>query len=128
MEEVRRELRAIDLHHEDTFIGTLERLDGVMNDDGRRSVDVVLLALLLPDEGETVRAKTALSAEDYAKADRAHMTNGTYVQVTGRLLPGRQPRQLMSVSRFDLISPVIASQNGCSLLQSLARKWRVKCK
>jgi len=111
IEEVRRELRAIELHQEDTFIGTVERLDGVMDGDGRRSGDVVL-ALLLPDEGETVRAKTALSAEDYAKADRAHMTNGTYVQVTGRLLPGRQPRQLMSISRFDLISQVIASQNG----------------
>lgn len=102
IEELRRELRATESHREDTFIGTVERLDGTIDDDGRRSGDVIL-ALLLPDEGETVRAKMTLSADDYAKADKAHMSNGTYVQVAGRLLPGRQPRQITNISRFELI-------------------------
>ncbi|WDR90338.1 hypothetical protein [Burkholderia ambifaria] len=102
IEEVRRELRAQDLHEEDAFIGTVERLDGEMSTDGRRSGQVVL-SLLLPDEGETVRVRTVLSADDYAKADRAHMTNGAYVRVVGRLRPGRQPRQLTDMSSFELL-------------------------
>lgn len=103
IEEVRRELRAVERHQEDTFVGTVERLDGEMGDDGRRS-GTVILSLLLPDEGETVRARTVLSADDYRKADQAHMTNGAYIQVAGRLLPGRQPRQLVNVSKFSLLT------------------------
>lgn len=103
IEEVRRELRTQEPHDEDTFIGTVERLDGVMEEGGRRSGDVIL-ALLLPDEGETVRSRVSLSADEYAKADSAHMTNGAYVRVTGRLRPGRQPRQLTDLSCFDIIA------------------------
>jgi len=102
IEEVRRELRTQEQHIEESFIGTVERLDGVLDDSGRRSGDVIL-ALLLPDEGETIRAKVSLSADDYSKADTAHMTNGAYVRVNGRLRPGHQPRQLTNVSYFDLI-------------------------
>ena len=103
IEEVRRELRSQEQHLEESFIGTVERLDGVMDERGHRSGDVIL-ALLLPDEGETIRAKASLSADDYRKADKAHMTNGAYVRVTGRLLPGRQPRQLTEVSCFEHIA------------------------
>ena len=103
VEEVRRELRALELEADDTFIGTVERLDGTMDDDGRRSGDVIL-ALLLPDEGETVRAKISLPADDYENAITAHRTNGAYVRVVGRLRPGRQPRQLTSVVRFELLA------------------------
>lgn len=102
IEEVRRELRTQEQHLEESFIGTVERLDGSMDESGRRAGDVIL-ALLLPDEGETVRVKVSLSADDYRKADTAHMTHGTYVRVTGRLRPGRQPRQLTGVSCFELI-------------------------
>lgn len=103
IEEVRRELRPVEFHEEDTFIGTVERLKGEMGPDGRRAGDVVL-SLLLPDEGETVRARVVLSADDYERADWAHMHNGTYVRVTGRLGPGRQPRSLTHVTRFELLS------------------------
>jgi hypothetical protein len=103
IEEVRRELRTQEQHDEESFIGTVERLDGAMDESGRRSGDVIL-ALLLPDEGETVRVKVSLSADDYGKADTAHMTNGAYVRVTGRLRPGRQPRQLTDISYFELIA------------------------
>lgn len=103
IEEVRRELRTQEQHEEDSFIGTVERLDGVMDESGRRSGDVIL-ALLLPDEGETIRSKVSLSADDYSKADAAHMSNGAYVRVTGRLRPGRQPRQLTDISSFELIA------------------------
>lgn len=100
IEEVRRELRACELEQTETFIGTVERLEGEMGADGRRS-GVVVLALLLADEGETVRARIVLHADDYAIADQAHMTNGAYVRVTGRLRPGRQPRQLTDISLFE---------------------------
>lgn len=102
IEEVRRELRANELHEEDTFIGTVERLDGEMGMDGRRS-GCVVLSLLLPDEGESVKARTVLLADDYAKADHAHMTDGAYVRVTGRLRPGRQPPQLTDMTNFEIL-------------------------
>lgn len=104
IEEVRRELRAVELYQKDTFVGTVEGLDGDLNADGRRSGEV-FLSLLLRDEGETVRARTMLSTEDYIKADRAHMTSGAYVRVYGHLQPGRQPRQLTDVSSFEVIVP-----------------------
>lgn len=102
IEEIRRELRATELHQEDTFIGTVERLDGEMGADGRRYGSVVL-ALLLRDEGETVMARTILTPDEYEIADAAHMTHGAYVKVTGRLLPGRQPRQLAEMKKFELL-------------------------
>lgn len=101
IEEVRRELRSNEKHVEDVFIGTVERLDGEMGEDGRRSGEVIL-SLLLP-EGEQVRSRTSLNAEQYAKADQAHMTESTYVKVAGKLHPGRQPRQLSELRAFDLI-------------------------
>jgi hypothetical protein len=102
IEEIGRELRSVETNRLDTFIGTVERLDGEMGDDGRRS-GAVVLSLLLADEGESVRARAVLSAEDYATADRAHMTNGAYVLVTGCLRPGRQPRQLINTTNFTLL-------------------------
>lgn len=102
VEEIRRELLSVEKEQQDTFVGTVERLDGEMGDDGRRS-GIVVLAILLPEEGESVRARTILTPEQYAIADEAHMTNGTYVRVTGRLRPGRQPRQLTDVSGFNIV-------------------------
>ncbi|SEL82208.1 hypothetical protein SAMN05216359_11842 [Roseateles sp. YR242] len=102
IEEVCRALRASDPHREAAFIGSVERLDGEMGQDGRRSGDV-LLAILLPEEGETVRVRAMLNADSYEKAHRAHMRSGAYVQVTGQLLSGRQPRQLVAVSGFELL-------------------------
>jgi hypothetical protein len=101
IEEVRRELRSSEQQTDDTFIGTVERLDGEMGTDGRRSGEIIL-SLLLP-EGEQVRARANLNAVDYEKADKAHMTEGFYVKVAGQLNPGRQPRQLSNLRSFDLI-------------------------
>lgn len=102
IEEIRSELRSIEGSREDTFVGTVERLDGDLGDDGRRAGDVILA--LLMREGESVRVRTTLSADDYATADRAHMSGGAYVRVTGTLHPGRQPRLLTSASHFELIA------------------------
>lgn len=102
VEEIRRELRSVEREQQDTFIGTVERLDGEMGDDGRRS-GAVVLAVLLAEEGESVRARTVLTPEQYAIADQAHMTNGAYVRVTGKLRPGRQPRQLADITDFRIV-------------------------
>jgi hypothetical protein len=102
VEEIRRELRSVEREQQDTFIGTVERLDGEMGDDGRRS-GAVVLAVLLAEEGESVRARTVLTPEQYSIADQAHMTNGAYVRVTGRLRPGRQPRQLTDITDFGIV-------------------------
>lgn len=101
IEEVRRELRAKEQQLEDAFPGTVERLDGEMGPDGKRSGEIIL-SLLTPD-GEQVRASANLNAADYEKADKAHMTEGAFVKVTGKLHPGRQPRQLSDITSFELM-------------------------
>ncbi len=103
IELLRRELRSGENEHEDVFVGTVERLDGEMSDSGTRSGEVIL-SLLLSDE-ETVRARVSLSSADYALADRAHMRDGCYVRVRGKLRHGRQPRQLTNVTLFELLDP-----------------------
>lgn len=102
IEEIRRELRAVESRQLETFIGTVERLEGEMGDDGRRS-GVVVLSLLLADSGDSIRARTVLNADDYAKADHAHMTNGAYIRVHASLRPGRQPQQLTDMRSFEVI-------------------------
>ncbi len=102
VEEVRRELIAQEKDEMDSYIGTVERLEGEMGEDGRRSGPVVL-ALLLP-EGEIVRARTVLDADAYFKADKAHMSAGAYVRVTGVLRQGRQPRALTEAKSFELLT------------------------
>jgi len=98
IEEVRRELRSKEQHLEDVFPGTVERLDGEMGPDGKRSGEVIL-SLLSPD-GEQVRVRANLNAAQYEQADKAHMQDGAFVTVTGKLHPGRQPRQLSDIKSF----------------------------
>lgn len=74
-----------------------------MGPDGKR-LGEVLLAILLPD-GESVRARVHLNAEQYAEADRAHMNDGAYIRVAGMLHPGRQIRALSDIQRFELLAP-----------------------
>jgi hypothetical protein len=102
IEEIRRELRDFEGHTTDTFIGTVERLSGEMGEQGKRAGEVLLNLLI---QGESVRAKLLLSSEQYEEADKAHMNEGAYVQVRGKLQPGRQPRQLSELSLFKLILP-----------------------
>ncbi|NKL63909.1 hypothetical protein GFM09_21615 [Rhizobium leguminosarum bv. viciae] len=103
IEEVRRALKAHEEDEDDSFIGTVEKMEGVMGADGRRT-GPVMLALLLPD-GEIVRARVDLDAEDYLKANAAHLSHGSYVRLKGRLRQGRQPRQLLNIETFEWLSP-----------------------
>jgi hypothetical protein len=101
IEEVGRALRSAETHREDTFVGTVESLNGEIGSDGRRAGEVIL-ALLMKDERELIRARIDLTADQYEVADRAHMTYGAYVLVAGKLHPGRQPRSLTEIRRFEM--------------------------
>ncbi len=103
IDEVGAALKKVESYLPDTFIGTVEHLAGEMGDDGRRAGEV-LLALLMP-ESEVVRARVQLDAEQYARADHAHMIDGVYIKVTGKLHPGRQPRSFTDMSSFEVLWP-----------------------
>lgn len=102
IEEVRRELHSKEHHLEDVFPATVERLDGEMGPGGKRAGEVIL-RLLTADGDELVRARASLTAEQYEQADKAHMKDGAFVTVTGKLHPGRQPRQLSDIKSFELM-------------------------
>jgi len=102
IEEVRKELRSVELEEPESYIGTVERLDGDMGEDGSRSGSA-LLVLFLTDEGQSVRAHVSLDSKQYTAAIRAHETNGVYVRVTGRLRSGQQPRNLTEIAQFELV-------------------------
>lgn len=96
--EVHHALKPAERHKEDLFLGTVERLNGEMGTDGRRYGEVVLS--LLSDDGELIKARADLNAHQYLLADKAHMTEGAYIFVIGKLHPGRQPLALTDISYF----------------------------
>ena len=104
IDDVRRDLRNSERQkkREDVFMATVEHLAGEIDDNNRRSGDVILN---LYQEDEIIKAKTNLDARQYTDADTAHMTAGSYVRIKGKLHPGNQPRNLTDVSLFELIMP-----------------------
>jgi len=100
-DEIARELKPADIDIEDTFYGTVEVLDGIIGSDDKRSGDVVL-HLLLP-KGEIIKTRVNLNAEQYKKANKAHMAaHNAYIKVRGKLKPGKQPQRMTDISDFDL--------------------------
>jgi hypothetical protein len=102
IDEVRRELRTTSEQMEDTFIATVERLDGDLGEDGRRSGEVIFN---LYKGDEIIRAKANLNTTQYGQADIAHMTADAYIKMKGRLHSGNQPRSLTNISLFELLLP-----------------------
>lgn len=102
IDEVGRRLRAQVQHQDGKFVGTVEGLEGEMGPDGRRYGDVLLS--ILTTEGERVEARASLDAEQYAKAYSAHWNEKGFVQIIGRLHPGRQPRRLTNITEFELVA------------------------
>jgi hypothetical protein len=66
----------------DTFIGTVEELNGDLGLDGRRSGEVILNLLV---GTEIVKTKLNLNADQYHDAIRAHERGPAYVRVRGKL-------------------------------------------
>jgi hypothetical protein len=105
IDDVRRELRDTAQEkkkQEDVFMASVERLDGELGNDGNRSGEVIFN---LYQGAEIIRARTTLDAEQYSKADKAHMTADTYIKLKGKLHSGNQPRNFTEISQFDLIMP-----------------------
>jgi uncharacterized protein DUF4365 len=105
IEEVQRNLTPTDSEHRDVYVGTVQELEGEMNESGRRE-GFVVLNLLLSESGESVRARTYLGADDHATAIRAYEKEGSYVEVKGILRSGRQPRALEKPEGFRLIRSI----------------------
>ena len=100
IDEVRDVLRSTERIKEDLFFATVESLNGVMGNDGRRFGQVVFRVVSAPEE-KPVRARAELSPDDYAKADRAHMSDHAYALFNARLHPGRQPRILTDLDEIE---------------------------
>lgn len=99
IEEVRVALKSESTILDGTFIGTVEELDGDVGDDGRR-FGLVTVTLLLHETDQVVAARLFLNADQYAEAHRAHITDGAYVCVTGKLQSKRQPYVFTEVTEF----------------------------
>ncbi len=83
-----------------SFVGQVETLNGNLNTDGRRHGEVVLELLF---ENELVRARVELSPDQYADADKAHMS-GSPVILKGELHRGRRTHRLSNVTQFKTVS------------------------
>jgi len=103
IDDVRQELRAVELDRDDVFIGTVEHLNGEFSMEGNRAGEVVVALLLR--EGEIIKARVLLDQEQYARAVTAHLDDRALVRIAGRLRPGRQPRTMTDVTSFVLVGP-----------------------
>lgn len=102
IDDVQRELSRYDAQREETFMATVEGLEGDL-DANQNRVGAVYLNLL--QEDEIIRARANLNANQYQEANLAHMTAGAYVRVRARLHSGKQPRLLSDISHFELLMP-----------------------
>jgi hypothetical protein len=100
IEQVRAALRPAQDAKEQTFIGIVDELKGDLGPGEEREGEVILDLLV---DGESVKAKVNLSAEHHRIAFDAYGKGKAYVQVTGKLNPGNQPRKLTDVKGFSLV-------------------------
>lgn len=103
IEKVHRALRPLPAGDTDQImIGTVETLNGDVDEKGRRCGEVVL-SLLLPDEDELIIARTNLSAGDYEKAVAAHEKGRSYVKLRGQLKRGVRISRIDNPEGFTLV-------------------------
>jgi hypothetical protein len=93
---IAQHLRGEDQGARRTFVGSVETLNGDLDQDGHRFGQVEVLIFL---DGEVVRAKLELSADNYAIADQAHM-RGEYVTFTGVLRRGARKGTVAEIGDF----------------------------
>ena len=97
IEDISRSLKPKDKKDSDTFVGTVETLNGNVGDDGRRSGDVTFV--ILRSDGESIKAKANLNAEDYEIAVHAHEKGEAFISFNANLL-----RRMNSTPRLDNIT------------------------
>ena len=81
-----------------SFTGVVDQLRGQEGSDGRMTGEVVLF---VQEGGESIRARTELSADQYQTAGRAHLANEP-VFFRGYLIRGPRINRVDSVSDFRL--------------------------
>ena len=79
------------------FVAQIDELRGEVGDDGRRQGEIVLT--LFHDE-EVVRCRANLDADQYAIADKLHMSTG-YAILVGTLVRGSRISQISNIRRFE---------------------------
>ncbi len=100
IETVARRLRPEARLTRQRLVGFVETLNGRPSKDNRPEGQVVLR--VIPPEGEVVRARAELNAEDYAVADRAHMRNLPF-SLEGVLRPVGRTFRIDEVAGFEII-------------------------
>lgn len=100
IDQIKNYLRPVNSELTDTFFGTVESLNGNIDNDGKRSGEVRLSLIM---ESAIVNARVMLNSEYYELADKAHMNAGLLVKIKGRLLPGKQIRLLDEISDFSIV-------------------------
>jgi hypothetical protein len=99
IEQIREKLRPTDELKETIFVGTVEKLSGVRDSEGRRSGEVTLSVI---HQDEILPTKANLSADEYEIADRAHMS-GLMVSLKGNLHLGLRVNKINDISDFKLL-------------------------
>ncbi|MEM9457555.1 MAG: hypothetical protein AAGF11_25475 [Myxococcota bacterium] len=84
------------------FVGTVETLNGVVGDDGRRAGEVYFS--LLPTSGDPLRVRANLGAEHYQIAMRAHYHGHAYVRLVGVLHRGARVGRIESLEHIELLT------------------------
>ena len=100
IEQVRSALRPAQAAKQQPFVGTVDELKGDFRPGEPMQGEVVLDLLV---DGESIKAKVNLSAEHHQLAHQAYAPPKPYVQVTGLLQPGNQPRKLTNVTEFVIL-------------------------
>jgi hypothetical protein len=102
--EIADSLRALSEDEKDSFVGTVEKLHGEIEDDGHRAGEVIL-NLFQPETNEVIKARAMLTTEQYALAIEAHREGLALIEITGTLKSGRRPRELSEISQFSRVKP-----------------------
>jgi hypothetical protein len=100
IEQVATSLRPIQPPKEQPFIGLVDELKGDLGVGETREGEVVLSLLV---DGESIKAKANLTAEQHKIAYQAYGKGKTYIKIAGLLNPGNQPRKLTDIKEFSLV-------------------------
>ena len=89
-----------DLPMEETFYGTVDTLDGIVDEDNNRSGFVTITVLY---NNEVYKPKVDLSPEFYQIALEAHKKGNTYVKIVGDLKIDNRRQVIENIKHFNLM-------------------------
>jgi len=102
MEEVKTffEPSKRDFLKNETFVGTVDTLDGDVGEDEKRSGSVTLTVFY---NNETFKSKVNLSSDQYQIAINAHQKGNAFVKIVGDLQRGKRSQSIVNVQNFNLV-------------------------